>query len=141
MATEVTAHVKYIDGLQFVGSSESGHAIVMDGPVKSGGHDSGMSPMELLLVAIGGCTGMDVASVLRKKKQPFTSLEVITHGTKSEHDPMWFKEVTIEYVIRGKGVSETAVKRAIDLSFEKYCSVKATFENSSKVGFSYRIED
>lgn len=138
---EVTARVTHVDGLQFVGTSESGHAIVMDGPEKSGGQNTGMSPMELLLVALGGCTGMDVASVLTKKKQPFTSLEVITRGTKSEHDPKWYESVTIEYVIRGKGVSEDAVKRAIELSFEKYCSVKATFENASKVGFSYRIEE
>lgn len=136
---EVTARVRHVEGLQFVGESASGHAIVMDGPEASGGRNTGMSPMELLLVALGGCTGMDVASVLKRKKQPFTSVEVITRGTKSEHDPKWYKEVTIEYVIKGEGVSDEAVKRAVELSFEKYCSVKATFENPAKVGYTYRI--
>lgn len=136
----VTARVKHVDGLQFVGQSASGHAVVMDGPEASGGNNTGMSPMEMLLVGLGGCTGMDVASVLKKKKQKVSSLEVVVHGTKSEHDPKWYKEVSIEYVIKGHEISEDAVKRAIDLSMEKYCSVKATFENQSKVDFTYRIE-
>ncbi len=136
-----TAKVTYVDGLQFVGEAGSGHAIVMDGDHEVGGHDTGMRPMELLLVGLGGCTGMDVASILKKKKQPFTGLEVDVRGKKADDYPKKYTDITIEFVVKGKGVEEQAVKRAIELSMEKYCSVKATLEGTAKISWSYRIED
>lgn len=76
----LTAKVKWVDGLQFVGQSGTGHAIVMDGDPEVGGSNTGMRPMELLLVGLGGCSGMDVASVLRKKKQNVSDIEVNVNG-------------------------------------------------------------
>lgn len=135
----MSVKIKYVDGLQFVGESASGHAIVMDGYPEVGGANTGMRPMELLLVALGGCTGMDVASMLKKKKQGFTGLEISVAGKKADEYPKKFTEVNIEFIVRGKGVGEEAVKKAIELSMEKYCSVKATIEGAAKVTWSYKI--
>jgi putative redox protein len=134
-----TAKVKFVQGLQFVGMGDSGHAIVMDGSPKYGGLNSGPSPMELLLMGLGGCTGMDVAHVLRKKKQPFEGIEVNLKGEMAEQDPMRYTDVEIEYVVTGKGVDETAVERAIKLSMDKYCPVKGTFEGSTNIGWSFKV--
>lgn len=133
------AKVKYVDGLQFVGEATSGHAIVMDGDQNFGGRNTGIRPTELLLVGLGGCSGMDVVSILKKKKQNVKGLEINVKGKKAENYPQKFTDITIEFVITGHNISEEAVKRAVDLSMEKYCSVKATLEGCSKITFSYRI--
>jgi len=133
------AKVTYVQGLQFVGEASSGHSIVMDGDPKVGGHNSGLRPMELLLVGLGGCSGMDIISVLKKKKQDVTGLEIILKGERANNYPKQFTEITIEFLVKGRGISEDAVKKAIDLSMNKYCSVKATLEGTAKIDFSYEI--
>lgn len=133
------AKVKYVDGLQFVGEASSGHAIVMDGDPESGGNNTGLRPMELLLIGLGGCSGMDVASILKKKRQDLRGLEINVKGEKAENYPKRFTNIDIEFVVTGRDLSDEAVKRAIDLSMEKYCSVKATMEGSARINFSYRI--
>lgn len=133
------AKIKYTDGMQFVGEAGSGHAIVMDTDAGFGGANTGLRPTELLLIGVGGCSGMDIVSVLRKKKQKLTGLEVNVDGKKAETYPQKFTDINIEFIVTGKGLSEEAVKRAIDLSMEKYCSVKATLEGSAKITFSYKI--
>jgi putative redox protein len=136
------AKVKFLDGLQFLGEAGSGHAIVMDGDPKYGGHNTAMRPSELLLVGLGGCAGMDVVSVLKKKRQPFTGLEITVKGTVPDGEPpRRITDAALEFVVKGKGVSEEAVKRAVELSMEKYCTVKFTLEGSTNVGFTYRLEE
>lgn len=131
--------VKWAGGLQFIGESATNHAIVMDAASDSGGSNMGMRPMELLLIGLGGCAGMDVASVLGKKKQNVTSIEVLVKGENASSYPKKFTAIDIEFVIRGKAVSEDAVSKAVELSMEKYCSVKATLEGSAKITHSFRI--
>jgi putative redox protein len=133
------AKVIFTRGLQFVGEASSGHAIVMDGDPAVGGNNTGLRPMELLLVGLGGCTGMDVVSILRKKKQDLTGLEVTVWGQKAENYPKKYTDIEIDFLIKGRNISEEAVKRAIDLSMNKYCSVKAALEGSAKIKFTYRI--
>lgn len=133
------ARVTYVDGLQFVGEASSGHAIVMDGDTKFGGRNTAVRPTELLLIGLGGCSGMDVVSILKKKQQEVRGLEINIKGQKAETYPQKFTDITIEYVVTGHNVSEEAVKRAVDLSMEKYCSVKATLEGCAKIDFTYRI--
>ena len=133
------AKVKYVDGLQFVGEASSGHAIVMDGDTKFGGANTAVRPTELLLIGLGGCSGMDVISVLKKKKQEVKGLEINIKGRKAESYPQKFTDITIEFVVTGRSISEEAVKRAVELSMEKYCSVKATIEGSAKISFAYKI--
>jgi putative redox protein len=134
------AKVKFVDGLQFVGESATGHAIVMDGDPEVGGSNTGMRPMELLLVGLGGCAGMDVASILSKKRQPLLGLEINVKGQKAGEYPKKFTDIEIEFIAKGK-VEEDALKKAIELSMEKYCSVKATLEGVAKITWSYRIEE
>lgn len=135
----LNAKVKWVDGLQFVGESGTGHAIVMDGDAEVGGNDTGMRPMEMLLIGLGGCSGMDVASILQKKKQQVTGVDINVKGEKADTYPKKFTEIGIEFTVSGKDLSEDAVKRAVELSMEKYCSVKATLEGVAKINFSYKI--
>ncbi|MDA8084965.1 MAG: OsmC family protein [Nitrospiraceae bacterium] len=134
-----TAVIKYTNGMQFVGQSGTGHAIVMDTDAEFGGANTGMRPMELLLVGVGSCSGMDIVSVLKKKRQKLTGLEVRVDGKKAEEYPQKYTHISIEFIVKGKGLSEDAVKRAVDLSMDKYCSVKATLEGSAEIAFSYKI--
>ncbi len=133
------ATVKWVEGFQFVGQSGSGHAIVMDAGKDSGGTDTGVSPMELLMLGIGGCSGMDVISVLKKKKQEVIDLKVNVKGKLAPEYPKRYTEMNLEFVVTGRGIDEGAVKRAIDLSMDKYCSVKATIEGSAKVNYTFKI--
>lgn len=133
------AKVTYIGGLQFVGVATSGHAIVMDGDIEVGGKNTGSRPMELLLMGIGGCSGMDIVSILKKKKQEVKGLEINVKGQKAETYPKKFTDINIEFVVRGRNIAEDAVKKAVELSMEKYCSVKATLEGSAKVTWSWKI--
>jgi putative redox protein len=133
------ATLHYVHGLQFVGSSSSGHAIVMDADTEVGGDNTAPRPMDLLLVGIGGCSGMDIVSILKKKKQDITGIEIIVKGEQADTYPKKFTDIALEFIIKGKGISEEAVKRSIELSMNKYCSVKASLEGSAKVRFSYKI--
>ena len=135
----VKAKITYSGGMQFIASADSGHAVVMDADAGVGGNNTGSRPMELLLMGIGGCSGMDIISILKKKKQQVSGLEANVSGTMAENYPHKFTEISLEFIIRGKAVSEEAVKRAVQLSMEKYCSVKATLEGSAKIAFSYKI--
>ncbi len=133
------AKVLFTEGLQFVGQADSGHAIVMDGDAEVGGHNTGLRPMELLLIGVGGCSGMDVVSILRKKKENITGLEINVNGNKAKDYPQKYTDIDIEFIVKGKGLSDEAVKRAVQLSMDKYCSVKASLEGTAKISFSYKI--
>lgn len=135
------ASVKLVDGMQFVGESGTGHAFVMDAAPGVGGKNTGMRPMELLLIAIGGCTGMDVASILRKKRQNFTGLTMEVRGkwVDSEKTPKYFEGIEVQYIIRGKDIDEKQVQRAIELSEHKYCSVAANLRGTSKITTTFKI--
>lgn len=135
----VQAKVKWVDGLQFVGESQTKHAIVMDADPEVGGTDTGMRPMELLLIGLGGCSGMDVASILQKKRQQIADIEINVKGNKAETYPKKYTDIEIEFIVKGKEVSEEAVKKAVEASMEKYCSVKATLEGTAKITWSYKI--
>jgi putative redox protein len=135
----VEAKVTLLNDMQFSGTASSGHTLIMDADNESGGHNAGFRPMELLLVSFGGCTGMDVISILRKKKQNVSGLEINVKGEKSDTDPKIYKEIHLEYVVKGRDVEKRAVERAIDLSLEKYCSVGATLAKAGTIAFRYRI--
>ena len=125
--------------MQFTGNAASGHTLVMDADDDSGGKNAGFRPMELLLVGFGGCSGMDVISLLRKKRQEVTGLEINVRGEKTDDFPKIFRNVHIEYVVRGKEVEKEAVERSIALSLDKYCAVGATLAKAGTITHSYRI--
>src|SRR5262245_56018819 len=123
MVTENTARVVLMGPMRFDGTSGSGHAITMDATADVGGTDSGPTPMELLLVALAGCTGMDVISILRKKRQQVTRYEIIVHGLRAEEHPKVYTQITVEHVVTGHSVDRAALARAVELSETKYCGV------------------
>jgi putative redox protein len=133
------ATVKLVDGMQFKGVADSNHEVVMDAPASVGGRDTGSRPMELLLMGFGGCTGMDVISIMKKKQQIINRFEMNIFGEQDEEHPHKYTSIHIEYVITGKEISENALKRSIQLSLEKYCSVGATLGAGTEITHSYKI--
>ena len=131
--------IKLVENMQFVGTADSGHGVIMDAPPSVGGSNTGSKPSELLLTAFGGCSGMDVISILRKKKQDVTDLEINVTGETAEGHPTLFTDMHIEYVVTGRAIEEDAVKRAIDLSLDKYCMVGNTLGKAAKITHSYKI--
>lgn len=133
-------NVKWNGKRRFVGWDEAGHGVVMDAKVESKGDGSGARPVELVLYALAGCTAMDVISILEKKRQVVTDFDLIVHGTQRESDyPHIYEHIEIEYVVTGIGVQPEAVARAIELSEEKYCSVKGMFGPQVEVVTNYRV--
>jgi putative redox protein len=137
----VKTKVTLLKNMQFMGIASTGHTLIMDADDESGGRNAGFRPMELLLVGFGGCSGMDVISLLRKKRQLVTGLEINIEGIRSDTVPKIYKEVHIEYVVKGKGMEKAAVERSISLSLEKYCSVGATLAKAGTIKHSYKIID
>jgi putative redox protein len=135
-----TASVKWVEGLQFVAESGSGHGIVVDASAEGGGYDRGARPMELVLMGLAGCTAMDVISILKKKRQPVTDLRVFANGEQAPTPPRYFTKIHLEYVAYGD-VDPQALARAIELSKERYCSVSATLAGKAEITSSYRIEN
>lgn len=119
----VKAKVKWVDHMRFIGHADSGHAVVMDSSEDNGGLDTATRPMELLLISLGGCTGMDVVAILRKMRVPFSGLEIEVSGIRREAHPRIYTRVEVLYRIFGKNLPEDKVKRAVELSWTKYCSV------------------
>ena len=133
-------NVRWEDGMRFVATSEEGDSVTMDADPEGGGQGQGFRPIRLLLAALGGCTGMDIVWILRRQRQEVTGLEMNITGTRRKQDPQYYERIQVEYVVRGRRLRESAVKRAIELSEEKYCSVKGIFRPEVKVTSSYRIE-
>jgi putative redox protein len=121
------AKTTWIEKQRFDGIASSGHSIVVDGD-KAGGN----SPMELVLIGLCGCTGYDVVSILQKKREPFTSLEVRAQAERASAPPSVYTEIKLMYRVGGK-VSHKAVEDAVRLSKEKYCSVSAMLEKTAKL--------
>jgi putative redox protein len=127
------AKVTWQNGLAFNGLSESGFPIPLDASVAHGGSGTGTSPMELVLVGLGGCTGMDVISILQKKRQEVTKFEVVLHAERAVDHPKVFTDITIEYVVTGHNIDPEAVERAVELSETKYCSVNGMLKKSANM--------
>jgi putative redox protein len=138
MATK-TAIVKHIKGVTFLGKADSNHWVTMDGPEEFGGSNAGTRPKELLLLALGGCTGSDVATILKKKKIILDGFEMNISADVQETHPQVYTKINLEYVFYGKEISKEAVERAIELSLKSYCSVTAMLKNSVEINHSYKI--
>jgi putative redox protein len=139
MAETMMAQVKLLSGMYFEGQAGSGHTVTLDASVRDGGTDSGFRPMELLLVGLAGCTGMDVISILRKKRQEVTAYEVHVRGTRAEEHPMVFVEITVEHVVTGHHIQPEAVARAIQLSEQRYCGAGAMLGKVAHLTHTYCI--
>ena len=133
-------NVKWEGGMRFTATTEEGDSLTIDTDPEGGGEGHGFRPVKLVLVGLGGCTGMDIIWILKRQRQEVTGLEIKVTGTRRKKDPMYYEAVQIEYVVRGRNLRESAVKRAIELSEQKYCSVRGIFRPDVKVTTSYRIE-
>ncbi len=141
MGDAMDVKLNYVDGMEFLARTPSGHQLTLDAAPKYGGRDKGPRPSELLLVGLGGCSAMDVISILKKKKLDVTGFEINVKGLRAEEHPKRFTEIELEYVVKGKNIPEEAVRKAVELSMNKYCSVKATLEEGAKVKFGFRVEN
>lgn len=135
------AILKQVDGgVTFMAKGDSGHWVSMDGPEDLGGSNAASRPKELLLFALGGCTGSDIAVILRKKRVPLQGFEMHIKATQAEEHPQVYTDIHVEYIFYGTGVNPADVERAIELSTTKYCPVSAMLKASVNLTHSYRIE-
>ncbi len=131
--------VQQAKGLTFIGKGNSNHWIVMDGPEKFKGSDAGIRPMELMLVSLGGCTGMDVISLLDKMKVKYSDFRIEVEAERAQEHPKVFTRIHIKYIIYGRDVDEQSFKKAIELSQSKYCSISAMLKKICNLTYSYEI--
>lgn len=116
------ARVKWVENVMFVAEAGSGHAVVLDGAPEYGGRNMGPRPMELLLMGLGGCTSFDVVTILKKARQNVTACEVELSAERADAVPAVFTRIHVHFKVTGRGLKEGQVKKAVDLSAEKYCS-------------------
>jgi putative redox protein len=128
-----SAKVSWVDGALFVAEAGSGHTFTMDGSAEVGGRNLGARPMEVMLIGMGGCTAIDVVSMLKKQRQDITGVEVSLVGERASDHPMVYTDVKLVYTVRGRKLNKALVERAVSLSDEKYCSATAMFKKSAKV--------
>lgn len=131
--------IKWVDGVMFVGETGSGHAVVIDGPPEHGGRNMGPRPMEMLLLGVGSCSSFDVIQILQKGRQ-----EVINCVTEVEADrvdtiPKVFSKIHLHFIVTGRDLKDSAVKRAVQLSAEKYCSASIMLGKSVDITHDFEI--
>ena len=135
------AKVIWTEGLQFVGSANSNCAIVMDTSPEVGGGDRGVRPGELLLLGLAGCTGMDVASILKKMQVNFDSFQIKVSAESAAEHPKVYTRIKLTYLISGRDIPPEKLERAIELSQNKYCSVSATLGKTAQINYHYEIQN
>ena len=133
------ARVTLLEAMQFKGVVPIGPELVMDAAEEAGGQGKGPRPLEMLLLALGGCTGMDVISILRKKRMDVTGYDIDVRAERAQEHPRVYTSIYVEHTIRGRGITHEAVERAIELSDTKYCSVGAMLRKAVPVTVTYRI--
>ncbi len=133
------ARVKLIEGVSFVGQSESGHSVVMDGPPDSGGKNLGVRPMEMLLLGLGGCSAFDVVHILRKARQQVTDCVAELDATRADTDPKVFTKIHVHFVVTGIALDPKRVEQAVNLSAEKYCSASIMLGKMAEITHDFDV--
>ena len=132
--------LKWTGKTGFMGETETGNKLKMDIPVEKGGENTGPAPMELLLLSLGGCTGIDVVTILAKKRARLEGLEIKLEAEQAEDHPKVFKKIKIEFLFHGEELKDSDLKRAIELSQDKYCSVTAMLQKTAEISYSWTIK-
>ncbi len=125
--------------MAFLAETASGHRVAVDAAPEVGGADRGPRPMELVLVALGGCTGLDVVSVLRKMRQPLAELILEIEGRRAPEHPKVYTEIAVRYRLKGEGLDPEKVARAVRLSAERYCSVGNMLNRVARLRYEYEV--
>ena len=133
------ATVKWVDGMMFVGSSGSGHSVVMDGSLAVGGKDLGIRPMEMLLLGMGGCSYIDVIDILKKGRADVVDCTVELTAQRADETPKVMTKLHVHYIVKGGGLKPTAVERAIELSVGKYCSASVMIGKTADITHDFEI--
>ena len=133
------ATVQWKGNMTFIGTPDSGFPVQMDADSSFGGTNQGVRPMEMIALGLAGCTGMDVISILRKKRQQISQFEVRVNGPRSADHPKVFTRALITYVVTGTSVEEAALVRAIELSMTKYCPVQVMLSQAFPMELHYEI--
>lgn len=141
MPDALVARVELMNAMTFKATTASGHELVMDASPDVGGTESGARPMELLMAGLGGCTGMDVITLLRKMRQDVASYEVRVSGQQAAEHPRVFTSIQVEHVVRGRGLKVESVKRAVELLATRYCPAAAMLGRAAQIDNSYRVID
>ena len=134
------ATIKWNQNMQFTATSGSGHSVLIDGSPEIGGEDSGMRPMEMLLLSMAGCSAMDVVFILKKARQDVTDCVIKINGERADTIPKVFTDIHVHYIISGNDLDEKHVKRAVNMSAEKYCSVAEMMRKAANVSHDYEIK-
>lgn len=135
------ATVKRVQDLALAAKAESNHWVMMDAGENTGGADAGARPLELVLMGLGGCTSMDVLTILQKKRIELDDFEVQLEADRAEEHPRVFTNIRIKFIFYGKNIPAEAVQRAIELSETKYCSVSAMLSKTAKISIDYEIKE
>jgi putative redox protein len=133
------ARIKWVEHVSFLGETESGHAVLMDGPADGGGRNLGPRPMEMVLLGTGGCTTYDVIHILKKGRQKVTDCVVEIQADRATEDPKVFTKIHFHFVVTGKDLKTEQVERAIKLSAEKYCSASIMLGKSADITHDFEV--
>lgn len=133
------ASIKWAGEVSFIGESESGHRVTMDGPPDHGGRNRGPRPMELLLLGMGGCTAFDVIHILHKGRQDVTDCVAHIDATRADVDPKVFTRIHVHFVVSGRKLNPTQVARAIELSATKYCSASIMLAQTATITHDFEL--
>ena len=131
--TQTTARISWVDGALFVAEGSSGHTLTMDGAPDVGGRNLASRPMEVVLMGMGGCTAIDVVSMLKKQRQDIEGVEVSLVAERADDHPEVFTSVKLVYTVRGRKLNRALIERAVSLSDEKYCSATAMIRRSASI--------
>ncbi len=132
-------HLKKISTIGYEAVTESGHSVKMDGSLENGGENLGIRPMEMVLLGLAGCSGIDVALILQKSRQQVTNCEIAVEGNRADAVPAVFTDIHLKFSVSGENLDPKRVSRAISLSMEKYCSVTRMLEHTVKITHDYEI--
>jgi putative redox protein len=133
--------IKWLDKMAFVGKSDSNHLVPMDAAPEVGGENSGSRPLELLLQGLGGCTGMDVVSILQKKRVALADFKMEIQAERAAEHPKVFTKIHLKYIFYGRDIKPKDVEHAIELSETKYCSASAMLRHTAEITTSYEIHE
>ena len=133
------ARIKCVEEASFLGQSQSGHALLMDGPPEAGGRNLGPRPMETLLMGTGACTAFDVVHILKKARQPITDCVVEIDAERASDDPKVFTRIHFHFIVKGNGVKPEQVERAIKLSAQKYCSASIMLGKTAEITHDFEV--
>ena len=133
------ARIKWVENVCFMGESETGHAVILDGAPDAGGRNLGMRPMEMLLIGMGACTSFDVVTILKKSRQPVTDCVAEIEAARADEIPKVFTRIHVHFVVTGNGLNPAQVERAVKLSAEKYCSASIMLGKAAEITHDFEI--